>query len=70
MALGIKRLTARVAALTDAAALIESHDAGSWEEDPEFHEILMEERKKVARMLEEKAMKLRGNRELLEFECD
>ena len=70
MALGIARLTARVAALTDAAALIETHDAGTWEEDPEFHEILMEERKKVSLMLIEKAKKLRGNRELLDFECD
>lgn len=70
MSLGIERLTARCSALTDAAALIESHDTGPWEDDPEFHEMLMEERKKVAKMLIEKATKLRGKRKLLDFECD
>lgn len=70
MALSDRRLTARFSALTDAATLIESHDAGSWESDPEFHEMLMQERKKVAEFLNKKAGKLKKGRALLDFNCD
>ena len=70
MALSDKRLTARHSALTDAAAMIASHDAGTWESDPEFYKMLMEERRKVAVFLENKAEKLVGHRKLLDFECD
>lgn len=70
MTLGIKRLTARYSALTDAAALIAQHDAGTWESDPEFYEMLIEERRKVAICLQERADKLLNGRELMDFECD
>lgn len=70
MPLGEKRLAARYSALTDAAALITNHDAGPYESDPELYEMLMEERKRVAVFLEDKANKLLGERDLLTFDCD
>ena len=70
MALSIKRLSARHSAITDAAALISAHDTGTWDSDPEFHEILMQERKKIALYLEKKAERLLLGRETIEFECD
>ena len=48
MSLSDKRLTARYSALTDAAAMIADHDTGTWESDPEFYEMQIKERKKLA----------------------
>jgi hypothetical protein len=56
--------------LTDAAIMIAQHDAGPWESDPEFFEILMEERQKVSVMLDKKAQELKKGRELTDFDCD